>query len=42
MHSLHPEDLIVTLLIIVHGRGKVFEYVLIGKGTVNLGALKCK
>lgn len=36
MHSLHTEHLIIALLIIEHGRGKVLEHVLIGEWTVSL------
>ncbi len=41
MHGLHPQHLIVTLLIIEHRGCKIVEHVLIRKWTVSLGSIKC-
>lgn len=37
MHGLHTQDLIVTLLIIEHGRSKVVEDVLVCQRSIGLG-----
>jgi hypothetical protein len=36
MHGLHAQDLVVALLVVEHGRGKIFKYILRGEWPIGL------
>lgn len=37
MHCLHAKDLVITLLVIEHGCGKVVKHILVRKRSIGLG-----